>query len=304
MKTIFVSLLASALAFNAVAQNPEQALIRVKYVFSHMTDTNKRENFYKENMMVVAGKNASVFLSYDNALYDMEAMSSLVQQHREQAGVEVKTIKMPQRKKSTSRSAVFYYANEGKMFIQEQLGQMYLVERDADKIDWKITMETRNIEGLNCKKATTTYRGRNWTAWFTEDLPFATGPWILVGLPGLIIEANDEKKEVLFEFAGLEKVDKNEKKAINGIVDGSSTIYYGNTKILIEDIIELPAKAVRATPKEMNRLKETMKKDPDGFIKTQMAAMGFGGLKPVAGGTRTTPPAAPVMNNPIDKSKP
>ncbi len=305
MKTILTTLFATAIAAVATAQRPDEALIRVKYNFSHMTDTNKRQNFFKETMMVTAGKNASVFSSYDNALYAEETKAALEQQSREQVGVATPTFKMPPRKKATSRAAVYYYANEHKLFIQEQLGAMYLVERDADKIDWKITLETQQIEGINCKKATAHYRGRNWIVWFSEDLPFATGPWILVGLPGLIIQAHDDRKEVIFEFAGLEKIENKQKKSTKKIGEEHDMKgFLGSSESLTKNLIELPDKAIRATPEEIKKLREAMKKDPQGFIKTQMAAMGFGGLTPISTGQRTTPPPAEIMNNPIDKSKP
>ena len=304
MKTILITLFATAITAIATAQRPDEALVRVKYNFSHMMDTNNRKNFYKETMMVVAGKNASVFLSYDNALYDVESKAAFEQQSREQQGVATPTFKMPPRKKATSKAAVYYYANERKLFIQEQLVAMYLVERDADKIDWKITLETQNIEGINCKKATAHYRGRNWIVWFSEDLPFATGPWILVGLPGLIIQAHDDQKEVMFDFAGLEKIENKQKKSTQKLASEHNMKSLGSSNALTENIIELPDKAIRATPEEIKKLREAMKKDPQGFIKTQMAAMGFGGITPVSTSQRTAPPPAEIMNNPIDKSKP
>lgn len=304
MKTTLITLLAATATTIATAQKPEEALIRVKYDFSHMTDTNKREDFYKETMMVVAGKNASVFLSYDTILGDIDLMADMERQNREQAGAATPIFRMPPRKKPANRTAFYYYANEQKLFVQEHLGAFYLVERDADKIDWKITAETRDIESIKCKKATAYYRGRNWIAWFSEDIPFSTGPWLLVGLPGLVVQANDDKNEVMFEFAGLEKVDKNKKTTIKGVLDGNIVRYHGSTKILAENIIELPAKAIRATPNEVKRLKEFMRDDPQGFAKAQLAAVGLGGLKPVSVAPRTSTPApAPKVNNPIDKSK-
>lgn len=303
MKTILITLIATAITTIATAQRPDEALIRVKYNFSHMTDTNNRKNFYKETMMVVAGRNASVFLSYDDALYDIESKAAFEQQAREQVGVATPTFRMPPRKRATSKSAIYYYANERKLFIQEHLVAMYLVERDADKIDWKITLETQNIEGINCKKATANYRGRNWIVWFSEEHPFATGPWILVGLPGLIIQAYDDQKEVMFEFAGLEKIENKKKKPNQKLASEYDMKSLGNSNALTENIIQLPEKAIRATPEETKKLKEAMKKDPQGFVKTQMAAMGFGGLTPISTGQRPTA-SPPEINNPIDKSKP
>ncbi|RQE01044.1 GLPGLI family protein, partial [Prevotella intermedia] len=47
--------------------------------------------------------------------------------------------------------------------------------------------------GMECKKATTNFRGRYWEVWYTEDIPISQGPWKLCGLPGMILKANSPK---------------------------------------------------------------------------------------------------------------
>ena len=63
-------------------------------------------------------------------------------------------------------------------------------------MEWKLNKETKNIGKFNCKKATCSFRGRNYTAWYTLEVPLPYGPWKLQGLPGVILEAYDEKKEI------------------------------------------------------------------------------------------------------------
>lgn len=70
---------------------------------------------------------------------------------------------------------------------------------------WNITNETKKIKNFTCYKATTTFRGNNFEAWFTPDIPINAGPWKWYGLPGLIVEATDADKSVVFK---LEKVEK------------------------------------------------------------------------------------------------
>lgn len=65
----------------------------------------------------------------------------------------------------------------------------------ADKIfspKWQIVKEYKTIGNYECQKATTNFRGRNYIAWFAEKIPVSFGPWKLNGLPGLILEVQDE----------------------------------------------------------------------------------------------------------------
>ncbi|MBE7660538.1 GLPGLI family protein [Tenacibaculum finnmarkense] len=69
---------------------------------------------------------------------------------------------------------------------------IYEITEEVPKMDWKIGYtETKKIANYNCSKATVSFRGRNYTAWYTIQLPFSFGPWKFNGLPGLILEIYD-----------------------------------------------------------------------------------------------------------------
>lgn len=305
MKVCYFTLLLMC-CIHALAQQPDQALIRVKYDFSHMRDTTDQQNYYKETMLLIAGKNASVFLSYDKIQKDVQAKNAIEEQIKQQAGVEKPTYKMPQRTRAYLETELYYYANEAKFFTKEPMGITYLVEDNADKIQWKIGKDTTTIEGIKCKKATADFKGRNWIAWYAEDIPLPSGPWKLNGLPGLIVKANDDKNEVIFDFAGLERIDEAKDAALAATLNKGELKNWGGVQFLTAKVINLPSNAVKATPKEMARLKEAREKDPQGFARTQMAAMGFGSMKPVS-----VAPTNPYLenikkqqakfNNPIEK---
>ncbi|MCM1301810.1 MAG: GLPGLI family protein [Bacteroides cellulosilyticus] len=55
--------------------------------------------------------------------------------------------------------------------------------------------QTIEIAGYICHKATTSFRGRTWTAWYTPELPFNEGPYKFGGLPGLILKIEDDKND-------------------------------------------------------------------------------------------------------------
>lgn len=60
------------------------------------------------------------------------------------------------------------------------------------KMIWKLEDETRTISNYLCNKASITFRGRNYIAWFTSDISSNVGPWKFNNLPGTILQVYDE----------------------------------------------------------------------------------------------------------------
>lgn len=81
--------------------------------------------------------------------------------------------------------------------------KLCVVVEETGVIDWKITSESKRIGTFIVKKATTSFRGRNYTAWFTPEIPVGIGPWKFHGLPGLILEIQDDEKGVQFLFSSI-----------------------------------------------------------------------------------------------------
>lgn len=57
--------------------------------------------------------------------------------------------------------------------------------------EWNILDDSKEICGYTCQKATCHWRGRDYAAWFTSDIPVSAGPWKFGGLPGLIMRVAD-----------------------------------------------------------------------------------------------------------------
>ena len=74
---------------------------------------------------------------------------------------------------------------------------------------WQLMDEVKEISGYTCRKATAHYLGREWTAWFTEDVPSQADPWLLWGLPGLIVEARDADNYIIIKLTGVEPLNDN-----------------------------------------------------------------------------------------------
>ncbi|RZL68476.1 MAG: GLPGLI family protein [Pedobacter sp.] len=308
MKILTTTLIAASISTFAFGQSADKAIARVRYTFSHMKDSTQRDNFHTENMLLVIGKNASVYTSYDKINRDLEVKKQIEEQIKNQGGTLTSLNINRTSSKPVSAADYFYFANESKFFTKERVISNYLVEEQAPKINWKITKDTTSFSGVKCQKATTYFKGRNWIAWFAPELPFQSGPWKLNGLPGLIVEANDERNEVKFQFAGIDKVVEEEKKKPEQTVTvgGTTSVLKldgmdGSTYLGSE--IKLPVDAVRTTQKEIDKLKAARDKDPQGFINAQMGGRGMTGNMVVAGTKVLTAPAGAnkmVLNNPIE----
>lgn len=85
---------------------------------------------------------------------------------------------------------------------------------ELPKLGWTLKEEHKEVLGYDCQRATCSFRGRDWEAWFTGEIPLPYGPWKLQGLPGLILEAADTKKEYRFTATGMERPKDSRKMQI------------------------------------------------------------------------------------------
>lgn len=114
--------------------------------------------------------------------------------------------------KRTSKNGYQVYVNHYNEMLSRNKGYSY-VKENLPKIYWNILNEKKIIGNFECVKAIGSFRGREYTAWYTPSIPIPYGPWKLQGLPGLILEAYDTKKEVYFYFKSI-KYPLNEKISI------------------------------------------------------------------------------------------
>ena len=82
---------------------------------------------------------------------------------------------------------------------------IYQYTESRPEMKWRLKPEHKTILGYDCQRATCSFRGREYEAWFTLDIPLSYGPWKFHGLPGLILEVADTKNEYHFMVKGIEK---------------------------------------------------------------------------------------------------
>ena len=81
--------------------------------------------------------------------------------------------------------------------------------KDEREMNWEISKENINILGYKVQQATTFFAGRQWTAWFTPEIPISDGPYKFYGLPGLILKISDKTNTHSFEIFSIQKLKSN-----------------------------------------------------------------------------------------------
>lgn len=133
----------------------------------------------------------------------------------------------------------FYDLKTKESFYQiDAYGEFFIIENQ--KIEWDYSKETKQIGDYVCHKATTMYRvenakgvfNHNVTAWYATEIPINVGPRGYHGLPGLILELQEFKRNYV-----VSKIELNPEEKIN---------------------IIKPKKGKRMTQKEFDELGKTI----------------------------------------------
>ena len=103
-----------------------------------------------------------------------------------------------------------FYINRETDELTEQLPYSFAIllkNKKASFIDWDLTNESKNINGYTCYKVTYTYiqkwKGRAFPwpviAWYCPEIPVSLRPVRYSGLPGLILELQEDKRGYIVE---------------------------------------------------------------------------------------------------------
>lgn len=238
-RKICLSLLGLGFALLLHAQDSETALAKIHYNFKHINDTTERGKSLQDEVVTYLGKAGSFYTSYSST-----RMQEDVKRQTEAPDFNGEIVF----NRTTTAIGESYFFNVPKhvfKVISSVGGDSFYAEEAYPTLDWTILDDTKTIGGYTCQKAQTTYKGRTYEAWFTTELPFSSGPWKLQGLPGLILAAHDLKNEVIFDYAGFDKLDTD------------------------NFFVAVPSGGVKSTPAEVKKLKEAFAANPSAYMKTR-----------------------------------
>jgi GLPGLI family protein len=196
----FLFILIITFSLNSYSQSVEDTLkYRVVYELTYQPDSTDVNSKKSETMWLFTGGKGSLFLSERKALKDSLSQSMNISQIGSQDWKD-KTAAT----KTDFDFKIYKNRDLDKIYHTEKIFQdgLYYIEK-ASEIKWKIEDDTKQIAGYPSQKATTSFAGRNFIAWFTSAIPIPDGPYKFSGLPGLILEVSDVENEYVFHFKGL-----------------------------------------------------------------------------------------------------
>ncbi|MFD2573223.1 GLPGLI family protein [Spirosoma soli] len=190
MKNIGLTLFCAALTLTAFAQEkPKQSRFRYQTtmtLLSTVVDSRVEDLFYNGT--------ESVYVTYapkPSQLPDTTVMKG-------DTRLTIEQVDFGDGKDFT----VYQNFRTGKMDLRTVFsnGKICIVHDDVPKLDWQLEPEKKRIGPYECQKATTTFRCAKYTVWFTTAIPLSIGPAKLSGLPGLIVEALNERNDVSYKL--------------------------------------------------------------------------------------------------------
>jgi GLPGLI family protein len=169
-------------------------------------DTINLVNMKVEKTFLDIRNNQSLFISESKLLKD-----SLTAVLRQQGITEVKKSKkdkseFPKLPNGKSIQPTFFEyliiknRDDKSVNFVEKIGSKQVYYQEDRKMNWLISDQVSEFNNYKIQKATMSFGGRNWTAWFAPEIKISDGPYKFLGLPGLILKLEDDKGDYRFSF--------------------------------------------------------------------------------------------------------
>ncbi|NJO00587.1 MAG: GLPGLI family protein [Bacteroidia bacterium] len=141
-----------------------------------------------------------------------------------------------------------FYKNylEDTLIYNENILTKHLVVGESSKLfSWSIHTDTdTTLLGYRCQKATTEFRGRKYTAYFSPELAPTGGPWKFDGLPGMILYVYSQDDYFIIE--PLKIILHARQEAIANPYAGEEVITWNDFKSKLKKVLETQLQKLKA----------------------------------------------------------
>jgi GLPGLI family protein len=176
---------------------------KATYDLTWQIDSTNSESIQNETMVLFIGDEISRFSSEGQYIADSIKVAYKDRERTQQSFNEMRS-KMPM---SALNFYVFKKQNSAQVsFTEKIVKDNYRYTQDIDDLNWEILPETKEVAGFVAQKAKASFSGRDYTAWFTTEIPISEGPYKFRGLPGLILEISDNNDYYTFKLNGFKEL--------------------------------------------------------------------------------------------------
>lgn len=236
---------------------------RFFYEYKFIPDSNNKEDVKTEMMMLDIDKNGSSYYSRDKFVADSTAKAELEKQLK--AGGGNISVNRRERPGQVSYKVTKQYPDFKTYLFRSVSTDKYKIKEDQ-KPEWKILPEKQKIGAYQAQKATASFGGREWIAWFTTDLPFQDGPYVFYGLPGLIVKIEDTTGSHIMTMIGNKTINTPAAESEMQMPDHVKVLGIGGKELEVtKDQFKKVWKAYVNDPAK--NMREMMMKNGDGNTK-------------------------------------
>lgn len=161
----------------------QRSLLKIDYVFEARTKSGQHFSF---NKVLLDDGVHSLFMNAPNSTSDDKYV---IKPSAKDKGLFFDKL---------SDSVYYLFPIFQKDFHVVDAGVLDLMKWSLDK-----SAPSKQVLGYNCKVAKVNFRGRNYTAFYTDSIPFTSGPFKFSGLPGVILEVFSDDNKFHFTATGL-----------------------------------------------------------------------------------------------------
>lgn len=190
-----------------ICELPKETILEqpiTEYIYKYLSSDPEINESREEYKILLLGRKYTLYKDYNR--YRLDSLF----QHRDKSKVTNKEYHEQFWKFPSKSSYILKDLSENNMLVLDRISpDNYYYNEDIINFHWTMKDEIRTVCDHTCQKATCTFRGRDWTAWYAVDIPQSQGPWKFSGLPGLIMLVEDSNREHIFTIVGIRKGTKD-----------------------------------------------------------------------------------------------
>lgn len=191
-------------SLNIYGQVLDTAKVRVWYDVTYK-QTDEEASLTKDKEVLDLGTGYSRYFNY-SAYMRTEFMDSVQKANPDMQDLS-SVIANENTPKSGRATCIYKNVSSDSVIVTDRLFSIaFRYTQHCSEQNWELMAGDTIISGMRCNKACLDWHGRKWQAWYTTEIPISEGPWKLCGLPGLILQAEEQSGIFSFRFSGLEHV--------------------------------------------------------------------------------------------------